>query len=83
MDYLRLHDPRGSTDRPVAGVPDKYRLYTPSATYAFGAPGAQGRVELYASDLHKRYLNNRATTAAGDRTDPEVGGAFPPASNRA
>ncbi len=76
LDYFRSHDPRGSTDRPLSGRPDRYQLWNPSATYAFGAPGAQGRVELYASDLHKKYVSNRAVTATGDRTQPEFGGAF-------
>jgi polysaccharide biosynthesis protein VpsM len=76
MDYLRLHDPRGSTDRPPSGVPDRYRLNTPSVTYAYGAPGAQGRVELYASHMHKVYLNNRAATASADRAEAVFGGAF-------
>lgn len=76
LDAIRSHDPRGSTDRPVAGRPDIYRLVTPSATYAFGAPGAAGRVEVYASEADKRYLNNRQATAASDRESLEVGGAF-------
>jgi hypothetical protein len=76
LDYIRSHDPRGSTDRPVAGRPDVYRMVTPSAVYAFGAPGAAGRVELYASEADKRYLNNRATTETSDREARELGGAF-------
>ena len=75
LDYIRSHDPRGSTDRPIAGAPDKYRLTSPNVTYAFGTPGAAGRIELYASEADKRYLNNRATTAASDRETREVGGA--------
>ena len=75
-DYVRGHDPRGSTDRPVAGRPDRYSLSTPSVTYAFGTPGAQGRVEAYASGARKRYLNNRDTTFASERDTPEFGAAF-------
>lgn len=76
LDAIRSHDPRGSTDRPVAGRPDVYRLVTPSVAYAFGAPGAAGRVEVYASNADRRYLNNRLTTEASDREAREVGGAF-------
>lgn len=76
LDALRLHDPRGSTDRPIAGRPDVYRQVTPSATYAFGAPGAAGRVEIYASESDRRYLNNRATTQVSDREMRDVGGVF-------
>lgn len=75
-DYIRGHDPRGSTDRGIAGRPDKYRLISPNATYAFGAPGAAGRIELYWMDGYKAYLNNRSTTAAADRDNRELGGVF-------
>lgn len=76
LDYIRSHDPRGSTDRPIAGRPDQYRQTMPSITYAFGAPGAAGRLEVYASELDRRYLNNRETTATSDRELRELGGAF-------
>lgn len=76
LEWLRLHDPRGTTDRPVAGRPDVYRLVTPQASYSFGAPGAAGRLEVYASEADRRYLNNRATTAASDREARELGGVF-------
>lgn len=75
-DYIRGHDPRGSTDRPFAKRPDRYRLFSPGATYAFGAPGAAGRVEVYGNYGRKRYLNNRQFTAASDRDTTEFGGAF-------
>jgi hypothetical protein len=76
LDYLRGHDPRGSTDRPIAGRPDRYRLTNPFVTYAFGAPGAAGRVEVYYNLADKRYLNNRETTVGADRNTEEYGGAF-------
>ena len=76
LQYLRGHDPRNSTDRGIGPTPDKFRLTSPSATYAFGAPGAAGRIELYYTGTDRRYLNNRATTAAFDRTGQELGGAF-------
>ena len=75
-EYLRGHDPRGHTDRPPAGEPDRFSHSVPSLTYAFGTPGAAGRLEAYASGARKRYLNNRETTAASDRDAPEVGGVF-------
>ena len=76
FDYVKSHDPRGSTDRAISSRPDEYRLYAPSATFAFGAPGAQGRVELYYSNAIKRYTNNRATTIFSDRDTQEYGGAL-------
>lgn len=75
-DFIRGHDPRGSTDRAIAPRPDRYRLRYPNATFAFGAPGAQGRVEVYYGDTHKTYLNNRETTFLSDRNTTEFGGAF-------
>jgi hypothetical protein len=76
FDYIRSHDPRGTTDRPISNRPDKYRLISPNATYAFGAPGAQGRVEVYWADGYKAYTNNRATTVFSDRDTRDVGAAF-------
>jgi hypothetical protein len=76
FEYIRGHDPRGSTDRPFGESPDKYRQGDPYATYAFGAPGARGRIELYYSDMFRRYLNNREFTFASDRDQREYGGAF-------
>jgi hypothetical protein len=76
VDYLRGHEARGSTDRQISGSPDEYRLTTPNAMYAFGAPGAAGRFETYYSDARKRYTNNRATTAVGDHGKQEFGGAL-------
>jgi hypothetical protein len=76
-DFIFGHDARGATDRPEAtAYPDKYRLSTPSILYAYGSPGAQGRVELFYSDASKRYTNNRATTFLSDRDTQEYGGTF-------
>lgn len=76
FDYIRAHDPRGSTDRPNSNQPDKYRQNGPSATLAYGAPGAQGRAEVYYSYASRRYLNNREFTVFSDRDTQEFGGAF-------
>ncbi len=76
LDYIRSHDPRGATDRPIGDSPDRYRLTTPSITYAFGSPGAQGRVELFGSFADKRYTNNREVTFLSDRETTDFGGAF-------
>jgi len=76
-DYIRGHDGRGTTDRfPPQTSPDKYFVNTPSITYAYGAPGAQGRLELFTSNAVKRYLNNRDATAGSDRDTWDYGGAF-------
>jgi len=75
-DLIRWHDPRGSTDRPVATQPDRYRLSIPGFTYAFGTPGAAGRLEAYYTQANITYLNNRATTVLSDRTTDQMGAAF-------
>jgi hypothetical protein len=76
IQYIRGHDPRGSTDRPFGESPDRYREGDPYFNYAFGAPGARGRIEVYYSDMFKRYINNREFTAGSDRDQQEYGGAF-------
>lgn len=75
-DHLRSHDPRGSTDRGIQSGPDKYFVNVPNVTYSYGAPGASGRFEVFASRASKRYLNNRATTIGSDRNTRDYGAAF-------
>lgn len=75
-DYILGHDPRGSTDRPFGTHPDRYKISDPFGTFAFGAPGAQGRIELYGASLHKEYLNNKEFTSTSDRIENQGGGAF-------
>src|SRR6202158_3369765 len=74
--HTRAHDPRGSTDRPSSDRPDRYMLQGPNGIFAYGAPGAQGRVELYASDMSKRYMNNLAVDTASNKDVFEMGGAY-------
>lgn len=76
LGYVRGHDPRGTTDRAISTSPDKYRVSSPSVTYAFGTPGAQGRIETYYGESDRQYLNNRETTARSNRTSREFGGTF-------
>lgn len=76
FNYLRLHDPRGSTDAPTSGSPDKYYDSVLFGTYAYGAPGAKGRIEVYGGNTVKRYLNNRQYTVNFDRDVSEFGGVF-------
>lgn len=76
-NYLRLHDPRGSTDRPPTNSePDRYYDSAPSAVYAYGAKDAKGRIEAYVSNTVRRYLNNKEVTAAYDRDMTDYGGIF-------
>lgn len=75
-DYKVGHDPRGSTDRGIAGVPDEFRTSEPSALFAYGANDAMGRFELEAAAVSKRYLNNRSTTVTSDRDNDRFAGRF-------
>lgn len=77
FDHLHGHDGRGSTDRGVLNnAVDRYWQGTPSAIYSYGAPGAQGRLEVFASQATRRYTNNRATTGGSDRDTRDIGSAF-------
>jgi hypothetical protein len=75
-EFLRGHDPRGSTDRPASNRPDKYDSNKIGAVVAYGQRDATGRVEAFYSDARKRYQNNPTFTAGSDRDTQEFGGAF-------
>lgn len=75
-NYVDAHDPRGSTTDPFTQTPNRYRQQTLGGIFGYGAPGAQGRVELELGGLNKHYTNNRTTTAINDRSDNILGGTF-------
>jgi len=75
-EYNKGHDPRGSTDRGVAGEPDQFRNSGVGGLFAFGGNDARGRFELEASSFDKRYTNNRSTTVASDRNTDSLTGRF-------
>jgi polysaccharide biosynthesis protein VpsM len=75
-EHRRGHDARGSTDRGVSGVPDEYDDSTIRGLFRYGAPGAQGRIEVEGGVNRHRYVNNRAATAASDFDKNGVGGTF-------
>ena len=70
------HDPRGSTDRAVAGSPDEYDNTGVGGTFSYGAAGARGRIEIDASAFARRYTNNRASTVVSDHDTTQLGGTF-------
>jgi hypothetical protein len=76
VQHRRGHDPRGSTDRGVSGEPDVYTNTGITGGFAYGAQGAKGALEFDAGWFQREYQNNRATTAASDRTTANVGGTF-------
>ncbi|MES2300357.1 MAG: outer membrane beta-barrel protein [Pseudomonadota bacterium] len=66
LGYAERSDPRGSNDRSVGSVPDKWHAPTAALRFSYGSEGAIGRVELESALQNKRYDNNRATTVAAD-----------------
>jgi hypothetical protein len=70
------HDPRGSTDRPAGGTPDEYTNTGIDGVFSYGAPGAQGRIEVDGGAFRREYQNNRLFTAASDRDTRVFGGSF-------
>lgn len=84
-EYLLGHDDQGS-DPASAGViknvPDKYHQTSLNLLGGYGAEGAQGRIEVEAGSINKRYDNFRFTAAGlpdntkRDRDDRKLGGTF-------
>ena len=69
-------DPRGSTNDPLLTSPNKYRQDSVGGVLAYGAPGAQGRIELELGGMAKRYVNNRQSTFVNDRSENYLGGTY-------
>jgi len=75
-EFRHGHDPRGSNDRAFSATPDEYDNLGIDGVFRYGAPGAQGRVEIDGGVFSRNYTNNRATTAASDRDTSQLGGTF-------
>lgn len=75
-EHRRGHDPRGSTDRPFGAKPDIFKNTGAEGIFGYGAPGAQGRIEVDAGYFERRYQNNRAFTEASDYDTRSGGGTF-------
>jgi len=76
LDYIDGVDARGSTNNPLSDTPDHYRNVYGQGIVSFGAPGAQGRIDFELGKTQREYLNNRAITAANDRTADDLGATF-------
>lgn len=70
------YDPRGSTDRAGAATPDEYINQGVEGIFAYGAPGAKGRIEVDGGAFTRRYQNNRANTVVSDRDSNQLGLTF-------
>lgn len=85
-EYARGTDARGSNDRALPNEPDRWHSWMVGGVLGYGAPGAQGRIELEAGYTDKEYDNNRASRVVGgvfqqgteflDRADASYGGTF-------
>ncbi|MFZ4624321.1 MAG: outer membrane beta-barrel protein [Rhodoferax sp.] len=63
---LNTTDARGSTDRSLSTVPDRWHANALAGRAIYGAPEAAGRVEMDLGYRDKAYDSNRNTTAGGD-----------------
>lgn len=69
-------DPRGTSNRPAGPTPDEYINQGIGGVFSYGAPGAQGRIELDASAYSREYQNNRTLTDVADVDTNTYGGTF-------
>ncbi|PIE25438.1 MAG: hypothetical protein CSA60_00590 [Neptuniibacter caesariensis] len=79
--YLKTHEDRGTglnqgVNATVNNSPIEYHVNTLSAEYSFGANEAKGRIEVEAEVNDREYDNYRTQTAARDRINSKVRGAF-------
>lgn len=81
-DYNKGHDARGSVVGAGGGpTPDVYHTTGLAGVFGYGSEGAQGRIEVDAGVLNKRYDNNRFLTATtgtrfSDRDETRYGATF-------
>jgi polysaccharide biosynthesis protein VpsM len=74
--YLVKQDPGGSVDRSFTGRPDRWHGAGAIGTFGYGAPSAQGRLEVDLGVTDKRYQNNREITQDFDVSTWNVGARF-------
>lgn len=75
-DFIDAGDPRGSTNSAISSTPDRYRQVQGRGMFSYGAREARGRLDIELGEMRRSYYNNRATTAASDRTVDDVGATF-------
>lgn len=75
-EFRHGHDPRGSTDRVFTSTPDQYNSFGLDGVFRYGAPGAQGRIEIDAGAFARRYTNHHDTTDVSNRNTWQGGGTF-------
>jgi polysaccharide biosynthesis protein VpsM len=75
-DYVDGEDPRGSTNNAISATPDRYRQVQGRGIFSYGARDARGHIDFELGQVRRDYYNNRATTAANDRTVDDIGATF-------
>lgn len=75
-EFNHAINPRGSTDLPLTKAPDQYNDYGLGGVFRYGAPGAQGRIEIDSGAFARRYTNNHSTTDPYNRNTWQLGGTF-------
>lgn len=75
LGYVDQTDARGSTSVTV-NTPNRWTAPTARAVFTYGAPQAQGRVEVEGNYVQKRYQNNRDVTTSFDTNLTTVAGRF-------
>jgi len=80
---LRVHTefhhsvaPRGTNDLADTKKPDEYNRFGADGVFRYGAPGAQGRIEIDGGMYALRYTNNRSSTEGYDYNTWQAGGTF-------
>ncbi len=74
-EYQRGADARGSTDV-NAPTPSTWDQNGIDGVFAYGAPGAQGRIEVDGAYYTRRYQNNPVVTTALNTDKATLGGTF-------
>lgn len=81
-EYLKGHEDRGSVPAVGHALPDEFHQSTFNAVAGYGAEGAQGRIEVEAGLINKRYDNFKTDIAGNpdnqkrDRDDTKLGATF-------
>ncbi len=75
-DYTWRSDPRGSLPTAFTPSPNEYNQTGVTGLFSYGAPGAQGRIELEGGYSKKSYETNRALTSVFDVDVAKAGATF-------
>lgn len=75
-EFRHAVQPRGTTDRVATNKPDEFNRYGADGVFRYGAPGAQGRIEVDGGYYQLRYTNNHSSNEGYDYNTWVAGGTF-------